>query len=392
MRLLSVPICVLALILGLLIPSAISQSPPLPVTELRGVWLTNVDSDVLFSGDRLKAALEQLHRFHFNTIYPTVWNDGYTLYPSAIAQQATGRSVLNLPGLTERDMLQELIDLSHQRKMSVLPWIEFGLMAPAESELVKRHLEWITSRADGSQVVMEGKHPRVWLNPFHPQVQQLMVDLVTELVTNYEVDGIQLDDHFGLPVTLGYDAYTRQLYQLDNPGRSPPQNPQDLTWIRWRANRITALMERIFAAVKAKRPDAIISLSPNPQHFAYTEYLQDWFSWERKGLIEELLIQVYRNDLQRFQEELKRPEVQIAVKHIPVGIGVLSGLKDRSVPMTQIREQVTQVRQKGLAGVSFFFYETLWKMSRESPEKRQQALQEIFPQPAARPSILHCWQ
>jgi len=368
------------------------QTPPVPATELRGVWLTNVDSEVLFSSDRLTDALEQLDRLHFNTIYPTVWNDGYTLYPSVVGKEVTGRSVLKIPGLQKRDMLAEVIEQSHQRGMSVLPWLEFGFMAPAESELVKRHPDWITNRADGSQVVMQGIHPRVWLNPVHPQVQQLMVDLVTELVTHYDIDGIQLDDHFGLPVELGYDAYTRQVYQSEHNGQLPPENPEDEAWIRWRADRITTVMERIFAALKSKRPDAIVSLSPNPQHFAYSRYLQDWFSWERQGFVEELLIQIYRDDLERFQAELKRPEVQVALAHIPVGIGVLTGLKNRSVPMSQVQEQVAEVRNGKFAGVSFFFYETLWNLSQESPQNRQTDWKSIFPQPAARPSILHCWQ
>ena len=46
--------------------------------ELRGVWLTNIDSNVLFERDRLSAALERLHQLNFNTVYPTVWNWGYT--------------------------------------------------------------------------------------------------------------------------------------------------------------------------------------------------------------------------------------------------------------------------------------------------------------------------
>ncbi|MDJ1184641.1 glycoside hydrolase family 10 protein [Roseofilum casamattae] len=382
-------VLVLALVSTLVAAPSIPRS--VPATELRGVWLTNVDSDVLFSTENLKEGLQQLDRLHFNTVYPTVWNDGYTLYPSQVAQRVTGRSVLDVEGLENRDMLAELIEQAHQRGMSAIPWLEFGFMAPAESELAKRHPDWITSRSDGSQVVMQGTHPRVWLNPFHPQVQKLLVDLVAELVSNYDVDGIQFDDHFSLPVELGYDDYTRQLYEMEHDGRSPPEDPRDLAWIRWRADKITQVMARVFAAVKAKRPDAIVSLSPNPQHFAYTEYLQDWFSWERRGFIEELIVQVYRSDIKRFQQELKRPEMRMAMGHIPVAIGILSGLKNRPVPMSQMQQQVQMVREQKLAGVSFFFYETLWNLTPDSAENRRSGLQKLFPQPAARPSILHCW-
>jgi len=43
-----------------------------PMTELRGVWLTNIDSDVLFSTQKLKQGLERLARLNFNTIYHRV--------------------------------------------------------------------------------------------------------------------------------------------------------------------------------------------------------------------------------------------------------------------------------------------------------------------------------
>lgn len=62
-------------------------------TELRGVWLTNIDSDVLFGRDRLRQALQKLDELNFNTVYPAVWNWGYTLYPSRVAAKVIGRSL-----------------------------------------------------------------------------------------------------------------------------------------------------------------------------------------------------------------------------------------------------------------------------------------------------------
>ncbi|PSN14024.1 hypothetical protein C7271_22030, partial [filamentous cyanobacterium CCP5] len=61
------------------------QTPPPaapPTTERRGVWLTNIDSQVLFSQDNLVEAVDRLAALNFNTLYPTVWNWGDTLYPS----------------------------------------------------------------------------------------------------------------------------------------------------------------------------------------------------------------------------------------------------------------------------------------------------------------------
>jgi len=384
-----------ALLLALsLVVGLILQQPALTQTrtELRGVWLTNIDSDVLFGRDRLTSALKTLKQLNFNTIYPTVWNWGYTLYPSPVAQKVIGRSLDPEPELQGRDLLRELTTQGHKNGLAVLPWFEFGFMAPSDSSLAKRHPDWLTSRRDGSKIWLEGKHDRVWLNPFRPEVQNFIQNLIVEIVSKYDVDGIQFDDHFGLPAELGYDAYTKKLYKQEHFGKNPPANPQDPEWVRWRADKITQYLQKVFKAVKTRKPKCIISVAPNPQRVSYELFLADWEKWERQGLVEELVLQVYRNDLKVFIQELNYPEVKIAKKHIPVSIGILSGLKDRSVASAQIQSQVEASREQGFAGVSFFFYETLWNLSQEKPPIRQSAFKSLFVQPKPRPNLLAGWK
>ncbi len=367
-------------------------TPTTQATELRGVWLTNVDSNVLFERHRLTKALQRLRELNFNTVYPTVWNWGYTLYPSPVAKRVIGRSLDPQPGLQGRDILLEIVKQGHQKGIAVIPWFEFGFMAPADSALATRHPQWLTSRRDGSLLWKEGPHNRVWLNPFRPEVQQFIQDLVVEIVSNYDVDGIQFDDHFGFPSDFGYDAFTVHLYQKEHAGQVPPANPQDPGWVRWRNDKITDFMTRLFRAIKNRKPKCLVSVAPNPQDFSYNYSLADWESWQRQGLIEELIVQVYRDDLSNFIAELERPEVQAARSHIPVSIGILTGVKHQFVPIGQIQNQVGAVRNRGLAGVSFFYYETLWNLAKEKQAERQSALQRLFPTSVERPNILSGWK
>jgi uncharacterized lipoprotein YddW (UPF0748 family) len=361
-------------------------------TELRGVWLTNIDSNVLFERDRLKNSLQRLDELNFNTVYPAVWNWGYTLYPSKVAGKVIGRSLDPTPGLQGRDMLKEIVTEGHKKGLTVIPWFEFGFMAPADSLLAKNRPQWLTSRSDGTKIIKEGTHNRVWLSPFRPDVQQFIQDLIIEIVRNYDIDGIQFDDHFGLPSELGYDAYTVALYKKEHRGKAPSKNPKDPEWVRWRANKITDFMKRVFTAIKANKKDCLVSVAPNPQRFSYEFFLADWQRWERMGLIEELVLQIYRDDLNVFVSELEYPEVKAAQSHIPVSIGILAGLKNRSIPMEQIQTQVQKVRDRNFAGVSFFFYETLWNLSQEAALKRQSGFQQIFPKPVAYPNLLTGWK
>jgi uncharacterized lipoprotein YddW (UPF0748 family) len=380
-------------------PKSLSQSQP---AEIRGVWLTNIDSDLLFSKQTLATAIDNLSRLNFNTLYPTVWNWGYTLYPSKVAETVTGYSLDPIEGLQGRDILAETIERGHAKGMAVIPWFEFGFMAPADSTLAKRHPEWLTQRSDRTTVWLEGNvHKRVWLNPFHPKVQQFMTDLMVEIVSNYDVDGIQIDDHFGFPYDFGYDDYTVKLYQQEHNGKLPPKPPANIKtanscmvnnrewteWTRWRADKVTAYLKQLFSTIKQSNPKALVSVSPNPQTFSLNCYLADWQKWERMGLAEEIVLQVYRPDLKSFMRELAHPAVQAAKQHIPFGIGVLTGLKGRPVPFERIRTQVNTVRQQKFAGVSFFFYESLWNMTDEPSQQRQSNLRSLFATPIKRASV-----
>ena len=359
--------------------------------ELRGVWLTNVDSEVLFSEESTQSAIANLAELNFNTLYPTVWNWGYTLYPSKIAEAVTGSAQDPIEGLQNRDVLAEIIAAGHDAGMAVIPWFEFGFMAPADSELAKRHPEWLTQRPDGSTIWWEGKvHQRVWLNPLHPEVQKFITDLIVEVVSNYDLDGIQMDDHFGYPSEFGYDELTVKLYQQEHDGKLPPQNSKDQEWVRWRADKITAFVKQLFQEIKQANPKAIVSVSPNPQKFSLNSFLLDWYKWERMGLIEELIVQVYRHRYDSFIRELEQPEIIAASQHIPVGIGILSGLKGRPVLWHKIDKQVKAARQHNFAGASFFFYESLWNLATESPQRRKAALKYLFKDSVSRPNLSDC--
>lgn len=392
--------------------STYSQIPPSTDSELRGVWLTNVTSGVLFAPWGINRALQQLSQLNFNTVYPVVWNRGHTFYPSAVARNVTGRNQEPLLALMHpfEDVLAEIVKQGHRRHLKVIPWFEYGFMAPAQSQLAKRHPDWLTTRRDSSknfkeipdeQSVQEGakRSPRknagkpgilpaassflipkqVWLNPLHPAVQQFIRDLILEVVSNYDVDGIQLDDHFGMPVELGYDPFTVKLYRLEHEDQNPPDDFLDEEWMRWRAGKITNFMQELFQAVKEVKPNAIVSLSSNSQFFAYRNYLQDWQSWVEQGLVEDLILQVYRNDLIRFQAELEAPAVENARRKVPVGVGITTGTWRNPVTMKQIQKQVQLVRQRGFYGVSFFYWESLWSyFTPESPQQRRKGFKAIF--------------
>lgn len=364
----------------------IPQVPPVPQIprqEIRGVWMTTNDFDVLKSHPKVLDAVTKLRSLNLNTIYPVVWNSGYTKFPSAVAKQ------VGIPfffrGTNGQDILADLTNQAHRQGLLVIPWFEFGFMAPQTSELVLNRPHWLTRKRDGSQTSISAAGEVVWLNPFLPEVQQFITNLVLEVVSKYDVDGIQFDDHMSLPRAFGYDPYTVALYTQEME-KAPPSNPEDADWVKWRADKITEFMVRLNRAVKARKPKMIFSVSPNYYDFAYKLQLQDWLTWMRQNIVDELVVQVYRHNLQGFVNTISRPEMYEAKQKISTGVGIMTGLRNKPVPMRQIKSQVRAAQRRGL-GTVFFYYESLWEKAQESSQQRQAGFRTLFPNPALRARI-----
>jgi uncharacterized lipoprotein YddW (UPF0748 family) len=142
-------------------------------------------------------------------------------------------------------------------------------------------------------------------------------------------------------------------------------------------------MAQLNQAVKARKPNLIFALSPNYYDFAYKLHLQDWLTWVRKNIVDELVVQVYRADLQSFVDQINRPEIEEVRQKIPTGIGILTGLRNKPVSILQVQSQVQAAQERGL-GVAFFYYETLWNSALEPASERQARLQALFSTPAPR--------
>jgi uncharacterized lipoprotein YddW (UPF0748 family) len=352
------------------------HQPAFGQQELRGVWLTANDMPVLRDRERMQATVDQLADLHFNRLYVVVWNGGMAYYPSQLSE-SSGFQSFTYRGLQGQDVIGELISAGRLRGLKVLPWFEFGFMAPPDSEVARKHRSWLTQKRDGSLTSTSAAGEVVWLNPFRPEVQQLITALVLEVVNQYGAEGIQFDDHMSLPRDFGYDPFTVELYRKET-GKTPPANADDPAWVQWRAQRLTTFMQSLSQAIRAARPGAIVSISPNYYDYAYKLQLQDWRHWVQTGIADELLIQIYRPDLASYLPQLSKPEVLDARDRIPTAIALLSGQRNRPTPLPLIQQKVNANRQQGL-GTGFFYLESLWSLGPEPPSDRIRGLQKLLP-------------
>jgi len=331
-------------------------------TGVRGVWLTNVDSEVLTSREKIIEAVDFCKRLGFNAIFAVTYNKGYTLYPSKTMKELVGVEIDSL--YIGRDPLQELIEEAHKHNIKVFAWFEFGFSTSYQLDgghILKAKSEWASKNINGKLVVKNGFD---WMNAFHPEAQNFMLSLIEEVVTNYNVDGIQGDDRLpAMPSEGGYDDYTISLYRKSHNGNNPPENSKDPEWVQWRANILTKYLERIYYRVKEINKDVIVSMSPSIYPWSKEEYLQDWPTWLENGFVELVCPQVYRYDIDKYKSALNEiVKKQVSKENLfRIYPGILLKVGPYYASENMTKEMVKANREAGINGEVYFFYEGLKK-------------------------------
>lgn len=352
--------------------------------EIRGIWLTTTDSQVLRSRENIAQAMDFLAETGFNVVFPVVWNQGFTAYPSATMQQILGKEIN--PIFSGRNPLAELVIEAQRVGLKIIPWFEYGFASSYNANgglLLKSKPEWAARDIQGNLLNKNGFE---WLNALDIQVQEFLLNLILEVVNNYDIDGIQGDDRFpALPSEGGYDQKTinkyRQQFAIE-----PPKNPQDVNWLKWRSDILTNYLEQVYQQIKAVNPNLIVSLSPNIYDWGWREYLQDSPTWLKRNLVDIIHPQIYRRDVGSYKSALNRiVKQQFTPGTLPkLAPGILMKLGNYRINENDLVQILEYNRQLGIGGEVFFFYEGL----RENNNQLAKILrQSFYAQPAQFPTL-----
>lgn len=354
-------------------PSADSSQKNLPSVEelsaIRGVWVTNVDSEILFDDASIDSGFKALKQRGFDTVFPVVWNDGYTLHPSRVMEARFGAEYAQDPFFAQqgRDPLAAVVRSARAHGLRVIPWFEFGFSSSYSQNgghILARYPEWAARDAKGGLLTKNGFE---WMNAIHPDVQEFITDLVLEVVEGYDIDGIQGDDRLpAMPSEGGYSPFTRELYRQET-GRDVPADPREPDFLDWKADKLSAYARHLHQAVKQADPSLIVSFSPSIYPWSKEEYLQDWPAWIESGSVDLLIPQAYRWTIEAYRstvEEMVRQHREApGSEKVALLPGIIIKAGSRYNGFEYVRPAIEHNRNLGLQGEVYFFYEGLFEQN-----------------------------
>ncbi|ETP73895.1 hypothetical protein UYO_0150 [Lachnospiraceae bacterium JC7] len=234
-----------------------TSAPSADEGEFRGVWFSYLDWMEMPTEQKAFQAktdeiMEDMVKKGMNAVFCHVHShsDSYgkklTTFPES-KFLSTGESA------PEFDALSYMIDSAHKHGLSFHAWLNpyrvTGYMKKWEDVPEGSFLKsWLDN---GNVLLHDGDY---YLNPSRKEVQDLLVQSVTEVVKNYPVDGVQFDDYFYPSLTEGQPF---DLADYEASGSS-------MSLADWRRNNVSTLIHRVHDAVHEADSSAVFGVSPVP--------------------------------------------------------------------------------------------------------------------------------
>ncbi len=309
--------------------SAFPVEQSLAQAEVRAMWLDRGTIVRAGSEENLAAVFDRLAAAGINTVFFETINAGYPIYPSRIAPQQN-------PLTRHWDPLASAVRLGKQRGIEVHAWVWLfaagnrrhnallNLPANYLGPLINAHPGWAAYDRQGRVVPVGQDKP--FLDPANPEVRSYLMRILQELVTNYDVDGVQFDyvrypfQDPGADRTYGYGTAARLRFR-DMTGVDPamlsPRNNKSLTpyeqrrqhhlWHRWtefRVEQVSSFVAEASQMLRQQRPGLTISAAvfAKPTHERIQKIQQDWETWAQRGDVDWIVLMSYAMDTNRFEQ------------------------------------------------------------------------------------------
>lgn len=278
--------------------------------EMRGVWVSTVSNldwpevgsyDAKVQKELLKEKFDFIEEQNMNTIFFQVRPMGDALYESIYApwsKYLTGTLGEN-PGY---DPLKFAIDEAHKRGLELQAWFNpFRIDSNSENFSVE---DYISELPEESPL----KNNQDWIVKYNnnhyldlgiPEVRKYVINTIIEVVKNYNIDGVVLDDYFYPYPSGGIEFPDEGTYEKYGEGF----NSKD----EWRRNNINCFISELYSKIKDTKVEVKFGVSPfgiwrngeavggsNTSGLSsYDDVYVDSRKWIQEGWIDYIIPQIY---------------------------------------------------------------------------------------------------
>lgn len=299
---------------------------PLNFEEQKAVWISYIDLASMFQSgtevdfkNAFSNACSNIKSLGCNTIYVHVRAFGDAYYKSKLFTWSKSISG-EIGAQPQYDPLKIMVKLAHDFGLSFHAWINplrcetEENMSKISSNNILRQWQTNSEKYDEYLVKVNGDE-HYWLNPAIKEVRNLISEGAKEIVENYDVDGIHIDDYFYPTTETYFDAGT----YVEADVKMPLDD--------WRLSNCTKLVKEIHDAVKSVNSKVLFGVSPqgnieNNYEYMYAD-VKKWCS--KEGYIDYIAPQVYfgyKNTAKPFDNTIREWSDMVTSDKVSLVIGL----------------------------------------------------------------------
>ena len=243
--------------------------------EMRGIWMSYIELDFSGKSDsefkkEIDKRMNNIKNFGLNTVIVQARANCDSAYLSDYFSLMKGLSGLNI------DPLKYIVDSAHKRSLKIHAWINpYRISAVSEKPDYEADTtvgKWLSTSSEEILHANGG----CYLNPSSENVRALIINGVREIIENYDVDGIQIDDYFYPTTDENFDknSYNKYKENVEIP----------LSLAEWRRLQVNLLVADLYRTVH-KKEGIIFGISPSAgisNDFSddnYSKYYADIYLW-----------------------------------------------------------------------------------------------------------------
>ena len=319
------------------------------LAEIKAIWVPVWD---LTSSEKIDEVIKNCQRNGINNILAQVRYRGDAMYiPNKHNSEFSNNEKRCYLLKDDFDPLQYLID--HKGKIKIHAWITTFVITPHElNKLDENHIffknpDWVTT--DFKQDKMShNSYEGAFLDPGIPAVQEYTKNVIMDIVTNYNLDGIHLD----------YIRYPDSKFGLNKAARKKYKNDvkyEDAdSWTKWKEEQINNFVKEIYEELKKRAPQTLLSAAviANPSEARY-KYSQNWFQWLENGYIDLVFPMAYTTSDAALAGLYQIYPEKYHQKIVP---GLRSWSDDGTYRADKINSKIVLTKKYKFPGLAFYSY------------------------------------
>jgi len=280
------------------------------------------------------------------------------------------------------DPLDYVLKVGHENDIQIHAWMNMYILWSSENppnnknHLYYTHPEWID---DGELYKKSNDYTHtnfeklnlkkgLYLSPYHKEVTPYLLNVLSEVLEKYDIDGLHLDyirynnvENKYLNSVIKSDSrgtgVDSQIYlstekAIENNGDEI--NYRDFKYEDYKRNTITNLVMEIRKLTSAIRPDCKISAAVKPNiYLARDQFFQEWDVWLVEGYLDFVMPMNYVLSLRKFTSNIDLIYENFPEKYREK---IIMGISTYNQSSSEVVQKIDISKLREFSGISIFSY------------------------------------